>query len=68
MKDPAISNAWLAAYCKELEVLTMTACTFSIEDLQEKDTCTLVFETNKIKVKSGGSLDKLKVCILVHVA
>lgn len=65
MKDPAISNAWLAAYCKELEVLTMTACTFSIEDLQ---TCTLVLETNKIKVKSGGSLDKLKVCILVHVA
>jgi hypothetical protein len=66
IKDSKVRRAWLHAYRQELKVLIVTSNSFSIEDLSEGEKAIPVLETNKIKYKSDGSLDKLKVRIVVR--
>ena len=64
MKDCTIKNAWLTAYEKEIKVL-ISFGTFSIEPMLPSDTCMPTMETNGVKMKRDGILDKLKTHIVV---
>ncbi len=65
MKDPEVKKVWLKAYHKEIKVL-IDSGTFSIEQPQPGEPVVPTMETNKVKLKSDGSLDKLKCRIVVR--
>jgi hypothetical protein len=65
MKNPKIREAWLKAYYKELKVLVSSG-TFSIEPMLEGEVAVLTMETNRVKLQSDGTLDKLKNRIVVR--
>ena len=65
LKDPELKEAWLKAYKKEIKVL-IDSGTFSIERPQPSEVIVPTMETNKVKLKSDGSLDKLKCRIVVR--
>jgi len=65
MQDLKIRQAWLAAYKKELKTL-IDSGTFSIEPANFDDKIIPTMETNRVKIASDGTLDKLKVRIVVR--
>jgi hypothetical protein len=65
MKNPKIRDAWLKAYYKELKVLVSSG-TFSIEPMLEGEVAVPTMETNRVKLQSDGTLDKLKNRIVVR--
>jgi hypothetical protein len=65
MMDEGIRIAWIKAYRKELKVL-IDSGTFSIEDLLPGEFCVPTMETNRVKLKSDGTLEKLKCRIVVR--
>jgi hypothetical protein len=54
-----VQNEWLNSVKRELETL-VDSNTFSIEDKKDNEVSTPVMEMFKVKIKSDGSLDKLK--------
>jgi len=64
LRDPELKEAWLKAYKKEIKVL-IDSGTFLIERPQPSEIIVPTMETNKVKLKSDGSLDKLKCRIVV---
>ena len=65
MKDPRVKAAWLKAYHKELKVL-ISSGSFSIEPMLEGEVAIPTMETNRVKLQSDGTLDKLKNRIVVR--
>jgi transposase InsO family protein len=65
MKNAKIKEAWLKAYYKELKVLVSSG-TFSIEPMLAGETAVPTMETNRVKLLSDGTLDKLKTRIVVR--
>jgi transposase InsO family protein len=65
MKNSKIKEAWLKAYYKELKVL-ISSGTFSIENMLEGEVAVPTMETNRVKLQSDGTLDKLKTRIVVR--
>jgi hypothetical protein len=63
--DPKDRVAWLRAYKKEIKTL-IDAKTFALESPKEGEPVIPTMETNKVIVKSDGSLDKLKCRIAVR--
>jgi len=64
LRDPELKEVWLKAYKKEIKVL-IDSGTFLIERPQPSEIIVPTMETNKVKLKSDGSLDKLKCRIVV---
>jgi hypothetical protein len=64
-KDPRIKEAWLKAYYKEIKVL-ITSGTLSIEKMLPGEVAIPTMETNRVKLLSDGTLDKLKNRIVVR--
>jgi hypothetical protein len=65
MADGIVRQEWLKALKKELKTL-IDAGTFINDKLKEGEISTPVMKTFKVKVKSDGSLDKLKVRLVVR--
>jgi hypothetical protein len=65
MKDGVVRQEWLKAIRKELKTL-IDSGTFAQDTLKEGEISTPVMETFKVKVKSDGSLDKLKCRLVVR--
>jgi hypothetical protein len=66
MKDGLVRQEWLkAAIKKELKTLIESG-TFAQDTLKDGEISTPVMETFKVKVKSNGSLDKLKCRLVVR--
>jgi len=65
MKDGTVKQEWLKAIKKELKTL-IDSGTFAREKLQNGEISTPVMETFKVKMKSDGSLDKLKCRLVVQ--
>jgi hypothetical protein len=63
MSDLKFREAWLRANQKEIKTL-IDAKTFALD--KPKDAVISTLETNKVKIKSDGSLDKLKCRIVVR--
>jgi len=59
MKDPVVKSAWLASIRRELKTL-VDANTFTVDSIRPDEVSTPIMETFKVKIKSDGSLDKLK--------
>jgi hypothetical protein len=64
MLDLKVRTAWLRAYQKEIKTL-IDAKTFALESFKDGEPVIPTMETNKVKIKSDGSLDKLKCRIVV---
>ncbi len=60
-----VRTAWLKSVKAELKNL-VDAKTFVREEIQEGETCTPIMETFKVKIRSGGTLDKLKTRLVVR--
>jgi len=65
MKDPVVKSAWLASVRKELKTL-VDANTFTVDTIRPDEVSTPIMETFKVKIKSDGSLDKLKTQLVVR--
>jgi hypothetical protein len=65
MLDPKVRTAWLRVYQKEIKTL-IDAKTFALESPKDGEPVIPTMETNKVKIKSDGSLDKLKCRIVVR--
>jgi len=65
MKDGIVRQEWLKAIKKELKTL-IDSGTFAQDALRNGEISTPVMETFKVKVKSDGSLDKLKCRLVVR--
>jgi hypothetical protein len=65
MPDGTIKEEWLKSVRKELKTLVESG-TFQEDIPYEGETSTPVMETFKVKVKSDGSLDKLKTRLVVR--
>ena len=65
MQDAKIKQAWLLAYKKEIKTL-IDSGTFSIEPANEGDKIIPTMETNRVKIASDGTLEKLKVRVVVR--
>jgi hypothetical protein len=65
MKNGLIKEEWLKAIKKELKTLIASG-TFAQDTPKDGETSTPVMETFKVKVKSDGSLDKLKCRLVVR--
>jgi len=65
MKDGMVRQEWLKAIKKELKTL-IDSGTFAADELKGGEVNTSVMETFKVKVKSDGSLDKLKCRLVVR--
>jgi len=65
MSDPKFKEGWLRAYQKEIKTL-IDAKTFALDTPKEGEPAIPTMETNKVKIKSDGSLDKLKCRIAVR--
>jgi hypothetical protein len=59
MADGLVRQEWLKAIKKEIKTL-VDSRTFAIDTLKAGEISTPVMETFKVKVRSNGSLDKLK--------
>jgi len=65
MPDGTVHQEWLKSVKKELKTL-VDSKTFEVDNLQDGETSTPVMEIFKVKVKSDGSLDKLKTWLVVR--
>jgi hypothetical protein len=65
MPEGTVKNAWLGAVRKELKTL-VDANTFIIDSMQDGEVSVPVMELFKVKIKSDGSLDKLKCRMVVR--
>jgi hypothetical protein len=65
MSDLKVREAWLRAYKKEIKTL-IDAKTFALDIPKDGEPVIPTMETNKVKIKSDGSLDKLKCRIVVR--
>ncbi len=65
MSDLKVREAWLRAYQKEMKTL-IYAKTFALDTPKDGEPVIPTMETNKVKIKSDGSLDKLKYIIVVR--
>jgi hypothetical protein len=65
MADGIVRQEWLRALKKELKTL-IDSGTFVHDKLKDGEVSTPVMETFKVKVKSNGSLDKLKAWLVVR--
>jgi hypothetical protein len=65
MPDGTVHQEWLKSVKKELKTL-VDAKTFVVDNLQDGEISTPVMEIFKVKVKSDGSLDKLKTRLVVR--
>jgi hypothetical protein len=65
MLDLKVREVWLRAYQKEIKTL-IDAKTFALVIHKEGELVMHTMETNKAKIKSDGSLDKLKCRIVVR--
>ncbi len=65
MLDKKVREAWLRAYQKEIKTL-IDAKTFALDKPRDGESVIPTMETNKVKIKSDGSLDKLKCRIVVR--
>jgi hypothetical protein len=65
MLDPKVRTACLGAYQKEIKTL-IDAKTFALESPKDGEPVIPIMETNKVKIKSDGSLGKLKCRIVVR--
>jgi len=59
MQEGIVRQEWLKAIKKEIKTLVNSG-TFARDTMHEGETSTPVMETFKVKVKSDGSMDKLK--------
>jgi hypothetical protein len=59
MSDLKVREAWLRAYQKEIKTL-IDAKTFALDKPKEGEPVIPTMEINKVKIKSDGSLNKLK--------
>jgi len=64
MSDGMVRQEWLKAIKKEIKTLVDSG-TFVTDTLQSNEISKPVMETFKVKVKSDGSLDKLKMRLVV---
>ena len=64
MADLKVREAWLRAYQKEIKTLIETK-TFALDKPKDGEPVIAIMETNKIKIKHDGSLDRLKCKIMV---
>jgi hypothetical protein len=62
IRDLNIREAWLKAYCKELKTI-IDLGTFKPELPLDGETCTPIMDMNVIKLKSDGTLNKLKIIL-----
>ncbi len=65
MSDLKVREAWLRAYQKEIKAL-IDAKTFALDKPKDGEPVIPTMETNKVKMKSEGSLVKLKCRIVVR--
>jgi hypothetical protein len=65
IRDLNIREAWLKAYCKELKTI-IDLGTFKPELPLDGETCTPIMDMNVIKLKSDGTLNKLKNHLVVR--
>jgi len=65
MADGLVRQEWLKAMKKEIKTLVNSG-TFAIDTLKAGEISTPVMETFKVKVRSDGSLDKLKMQLVVR--
>jgi hypothetical protein len=65
IKDPAARKGWIKSCEKEIKQL-INAKTFSIEEKTKEDYCVPTMEICRIKLRSDGTLDKLKTRIVVR--
>jgi hypothetical protein len=65
MTDEVVRQEWLKAIKKEIKMLVDSG-TFVADTLKTGEISTPVMETFKDKVKSDGSLDKLKMRLVVQ--
>jgi hypothetical protein len=65
MSDLKVIEAWLRAYQKEIKTL-IDAKTFALDKPKDGEPLIPTMETNKVKIKSEGYLDKLECRIVVR--
>jgi hypothetical protein len=65
IKDNHIKEAWLTAYRKELETI-INSETFTNETTMKGEYCTPIMDKNAVKLKSDGTLDKVKNHLVVR--
>jgi hypothetical protein len=65
MADGLVRQEWLKAMKKEIKTLVNSG-TFAIDTLKAGEISTPVMETFKVKVRSDGSLDKLKMQLVLR--
>ncbi len=65
ISDLKVREAWLRAYQKEIKIL-IDAKTFALDKPKDGEPVIPTMETNKVKIKSDGSLDKLKCRIVAR--
>jgi hypothetical protein len=65
IKENNIREAWLKAYRKELKTI-IDSGTFIPNILLEGESCTPIMDLNVVKLRSDGTLDKLKNCLVVR--
>jgi hypothetical protein len=65
MSDLKIGEAWLRAYQKEVKTL-IDAEIFALDKPKDGEPVIPTMETNKVKIKSDGSLNKLKCKVVVR--
>ncbi len=65
MPDKKVGEAWLRAYQKEIKTL-IGAKTFALDKPRDGEAVISTMGTNKVKIKSDGSLDKLECRIKVR--
>jgi hypothetical protein len=65
IRDHVIREAWLKAYQKELKTLIDTG-TFQPETPLPDESCTPIMDLNVVKLRSDGTLDKLKNRLVVR--
>jgi hypothetical protein len=66
MENGIVRQEWLKALKKELKTLIKAGTLFVHDNLKDGEISTPVMETFKVKVKSDGSLDKLKARLVVR--
>jgi hypothetical protein len=64
MQEGTVRQEWLKAIKKEIKTLVDSG-TFARDTMHKEERSTPVMETFKVKVKSNGSLDKLKMQVVV---
>jgi len=65
LTDGFVKNEWMKSVRKELKTL-VDSNMFVFNDMKEGETSTPTMEIFKVKVKSNGSLDKLKTRLVIR--